>query len=574
MGNFKQVGVCFLVGFTVLLLACKSHKGASSKNDGTPTYNAQQAFNQHYYEGSKQKILGNYDEAEKEFKEALSIIPASSETMYQLANVYFKNKKIDEALHWAEMSVKKNSKYNFWYYGQLAQIYSTAKMYEKSASTFAYMVDKEPERKSVYEEAGNQYLNANKPKEALKFFEKSIVKFGGEEALCRKLQQLYFDLGQPEEAVRTMRKLSETHPGEIKFLALLAETYLKVNQVTEAKNIYLRILELDSDNGFANLGYSDILRAEGKEAEAFTYLSKAFADKRVNIHHKLKIISAYYFLINKDEKSKERAFDLAKKLLVAHPDEASAYQVNADMQLAIGELAEGRDWLKKGLAIDGQDYRIWQKLFGLDVKLANNDFLYEDSKAALELFANIPGLYIIHSQAALRIEKYDEAIERSLQGLDISFKSEEKVQFYMTLGNAWFEKGDFEKSDLYFEKALETDQQNPTALNDYAYNLFKRNTNLQKAEEMILRALKLDPENASFADTYGCILMANGKLAEAETWIKKALASEGDNAEVLEHLGDLYAKQGKTNLAIETYKKALELSPKNKSILSKLSKLG
>jgi tetratricopeptide (TPR) repeat protein len=244
------------------------------------------------------------------------------------------------------------------------------------------------------------------------------------------------------------------------------------------------------------------------------------------------------------------------------------------MLLAAAMLDESREYMKKGLAIDGKDYRVWQKLFGIDVKLSNNQFLYDDSKLALELFATQPGLFIIHSQAALRIGNYDKAIETAMQGLDISFKADEKIQLYLTLGDAWFEKGNYDKSDEYFEKALEVDQQNASALNDYAYNLFKRNTKLQKAEEMVLKALDLEPNSGSYADTYGCILMATGKLAEAEKWIKKALELEGENAEILEHLGDVYAKQGKNALAIEAYKKALSLEPQNKSISAKLGKLG
>ena len=107
----------------------------------------------------------------------MDAIPSSHEVMYQLANIYFKDKKLDEAIHWAELAVKNNPEYNYWYYGQLAQIYSTAKLYDKSATVFAEMVEKEADRKSNYEEAGNQLLNAKKPKEAAKYFERYITKY-------------------------------------------------------------------------------------------------------------------------------------------------------------------------------------------------------------------------------------------------------------------------------------------------------------------------------------------------------------------------------------------------------------
>ncbi len=553
--------------------SCKLHKNSIGK-EAKVSYNTRKIYNQHYYEAAKLKVLGDYVAAAKEFNQALAAIPNDHEVIYQLANIYFKDKKLDEAIHWAELAVKNNPIYNYWYYGQLGQMYSTAKMYDKSAAIFSQMVEKETDRKSNYEEAGNQLLNAKKPKEATKYFEKYIFKFGAEENICRKLEALYFDINQPNDGVRIIRKLSDTYPSDVKFLGLLAESYTKANRIGDAKATYSKMLELDENNGYASFGMADILRREGKNDESFVYLSKGFADKRVNIQHKLKVISSYYFLVTKDEKSKAQAFELSEKLLQAHPDDATAYQVYSDMLLAAEMLPESRIYMKKGLAIDGKDYRVWQKLFGIDIKLNNNQFLFEDSKAALELFTTQPGLFIIHSQAALRIGEYDKAIETASQGLDISFKSDEKIQLYLTLGDAWSEKKNFEKSDEYFEKALESDQQNAMILNDYAYNLFKRNTKLQKAEEMVLKAMALEPDNGSYADTYGCVLMALGKLTEAETWIKKSLELEGENAEVLEHLGDVYVKQGKNNLAIEAYKKALIKDPGNKSVTTKLTKLG
>lgn len=570
MRIFKYLQFIILV-ISIGFMSCKTHKKIIAENGDIVSYSTRQAFNKHYYDGAKLKILGDYVQAAKEFNLALAQIPRNHEVMYQLANIYFKDKKIDEAVHWAELAVKNNPGYNFWYGGQLAQIYSTAGLYDKAAATFAFMIEKEPERKSLYEEAGNQLLNAKKPKEAVKYFEKSVSKFGPEEGICRKLENLYFDMGQPNDAVRIIKKLSDLDPSSIKLLGLLAETYTKANKINDAKAVYLKMLELDESNGYACFGLADVLRREGKNDESFYYLSKGFNDKNVNIQHKLKVISSYYFLITKDEKSRNQAFELSKKLMETHPDDAMVYQVYSDMLVAVNNLSESREYLKKSLAIDGKDYRIWQKLFGLDVKSDNDKYLYEDSKAALELFTTQPGLFIIHSAAALRVGEFEQAIATAMQGLDISFKPDEKIQLYLTLGDAWFERGNFEKSDEYFEKALETDQQNALVLNNYAYNLFKRNIKLSKAQEMAAKALEIDPNSGSFADTYGCILMALGKLDEAEKWIAKAIALEGENQEVLEHLGDLYLKQGKKNKALEIYKKILEKDPENKSVKSKIN---
>ena len=554
------------------MLSCKVQK-RSSDNGDEANYSAQQKFNQHYYEGAKLKAIGDYEAAIKEFQLALKLNAQSHTVMYQLANSYFKAKKIEESLPWAELAVKKNTSYNFWYSGQLAQLYSLSKQYDKSSAVFASMVEKEPKRKSNYEEAGNQYLNAKKTKEALTYFEKYVSKFGPDEKICRKLEKLYFDIGKPDEAIRIQRLLAETYPSELKYLGLLAESYLKINKINEAKAAYLKILASDEFNGFASFGMSEILRREGKNTESFAHLIKGFADKKVAIHPKLKVMASYYGLIAKDETSKLQAIELSKKLIETHPDDALGYQVYGDILFALQNYEQSRELLKRSLAIDGKDYRIWQKLFGLDIKLANNEFLYNDSEAALELFTSQPGLYIRHRGAAMRMEYYDKAIAKAEMGLDVSFKSDEKIQLFLTLAEAWFEKENFEKTELYYKKALEQDQQNPLVLNNYAFNLFKRNVRLAEAETMILKAISIDPQNGSFADTYGCILMASGKLTEAEIWIKKAIDKDGANEEVLEHLGDLYVIKGNANLALQAYKKALEIKPNSKSIQQKVEKL-
>ena len=568
--NLTRYNLLFLLALSLFGAGCGAKKNTGGQKSDGVSYNTRKTFNQHYYEGAKQKALGNFTESAAEFNKALEYIPNSHEVMYQLANVYFKDKKIQDAMVWAEKAVKANPDYSYWYYGQLGQIYNVLKLYDKSAATFAVMVEKEPNRKANYEEAGNQYLNAGKMKEAAKYFEKYITKFGVTEDVCRKLESAYLELNMPNDALRVIKKLSESNPTDVRYLGLLAETNLKLNKVTEAKTAYQKILEIEPGNGYAAFGMADVLRREGDNEKSFEYLALGFSDSKVNIQHKLKVISSYYFLITKDAKSREQAFKLSKILVETYPNDAMPYQVMSDMYLAIDKYPESREYLKKSLAIDGKDYRLWQKLFGIDVKLANNQFLYDDSKAAMELFTTQIGLFIIHSQAAMRVGEYDRAIETSNAGLDIAFKSDERIQFYLTLADSWFEKGNSEKADQYYQKAIETDQQNALALNDYAYNLFKRNTQLDKAEEMVLKALKLEPDNGSFADTYGCILMAKGKLDEAEIWIKKSLKLEGENPEVLEHLGDLYMKMGKNALALETYKKAISKDPENPSLKKKL----
>lgn len=73
--------------------------------------------------------------------------------------------------------------------------------------------------------------------------------------------------------------------------------------------------------------------------------------------------------------------------------------------------------------------------------------------------------------------------------------------------------------DTYLEQVPD----NPTVLNDYAYILATHKGDLNKAEQMSAEAIRLQPENSSFLDTYGWILHLKGKDTLARFYLTKAL---------------------------------------------------
>jgi tetratricopeptide (TPR) repeat protein len=77
---------------------------------------------------------------------------------------------------------------------------------------------------------------------------------------------------------------------------------------------------------------------------------------------------------------------------------------------------------------------------------------------------------------------------------------------------------------------------------------------------MSAKSLELDPDNASFQDTYGWIKYKMGDYQQAEVWIKKAMDNtEEPSAVLLEHYGDVLYKLGNKDEALIYWKKALDL---------------
>ena len=91
--------------------------------------------------------------------------------------------------------------------------------------------------------------------------------------------------------------------------------------------------------------------------------------------------------------------------------------------------------------------------------------------------------------------------------------------------------------DLY-EQILVLDPNNVYVLNNYAYHLAITGQDLKRAERMSERAIREEPDEPSFLDTYGWILHLQGQDNLALFYLKRALQyAEGKTLEVIkEHI--------------------------------------
>jgi Tfp pilus assembly protein PilF len=84
---------------------------------------------------------------------------------------------------------------------------------------------------------------------------------------------------------------------------------------------------------------------------------------------------------------------------------------------------------------------------------------------------------------------------------------------------------------------------------------------LKRAEEMSAKAVKAEPKNPTYLDTYAWVLYCEERYEEAKIYIDQALKFSEDstlNAEVLEHAGDIYVKAGDTEKALQMWQKAID----------------
>jgi Tfp pilus assembly protein PilF len=146
-------------------------------------------------------------------------------------------------------------------------------------------------------------------------------------------------------------------------------------------------------------------------------------------------------------------------------------------------------------------------------------------------------------------------------------------QFYSSLGGAYNKTKDFQKSDEAYDKAILLNPNDVFTLNNYAYYLSLRKTKLDRAEQLIKRALEESNGNANFFDTYAWVLFQKANYPEALVWIEKAINSTASpSAEVREHYGDILFKNNKIDAAVEQWKMAQQGGKASTDLNNKISK--
>ena len=111
----------------------------------------------------------------------------------------------------------------------------------------------------------------------------------------------------------------------------------------------------------------------------------------------------------------------------------------------------------------------------------------------------------------------------------------ESAQLYTTLAYAAWTQKHFKQAVDYYEKALDLDEGNPTALNGLGFVLVDTDMDHIRGLRCCKKAVDLKPNNASYLDSLGWAYFKNGELLEARTWLRRAMEAAPNRKEIKEH---------------------------------------
>ncbi|MDR3301310.1 MAG: tetratricopeptide repeat protein [Spirochaetaceae bacterium] len=115
----------------------------------------------------------------------------------------------------------------------------------------------------------------------------------------------------------------------------------------------------------------------------------------------------------------------------------------------------------------------------------------------------------------------------------------QSAQISNMMGFAAWAQNETEQAIEYYEKALELDANNPTALNCLGFILAETGTNVQRGIELCKKALDKHPNNAAYMDSIGWAYYKIGEITEARAWLRRALDIAPRQREISAHMKTL-----------------------------------
>ena len=111
----------------------------------------------------------------------------------------------------------------------------------------------------------------------------------------------------------------------------------------------------------------------------------------------------------------------------------------------------------------------------------------------------------------------------------------ESPLLYNTLAYAaWSQKKNKNAVELY-EKTLDIDTNNATAMNSMGYILADTGLDILRALRLCKKAVDIRPQSAAYLDSLGWAYYKSGEVVEARTWLRRALELAPDEQEIQRH---------------------------------------
>lgn len=502
---------------------------------------------------------------EGKFQEGIQLLDEVSVKYPEVADIYYAKSLIfgqmgnyEEAVDNASIAYEK-SKHMF-YANHLLELYKSKKDLGNGIKLLQDLKIKYPNHEGLNRELLILYAENKQLDEAKKLYTQ-LITANHSDTLQLVMSEIYMNSEDLPAAKKLLTKLDgKTMIPDV--YGYLGYIYMHEGKQKDALSVIQRGIKRTNDKSLY-LDLADTYKSIGKSEPMYNALKIAFDAPEVVFWDKYKFMMG---LMNEEEiLSNDKMQLLANTLVTIHPDVLEAQILKGELLWKGRNVEEARSVFLKVVSSNPRYINAWRLVINTDLALGKADDAINHGLESLKHNPNNPQLLYFTSLAYAGKQDYETSKEILETALNYSENENNYLRsmIYGSLGDLYHELKMESLSDVAYEEAITLDSANVSALNNYAYYLAVRKKDLEKAAEFSKRSNEIEPNSATFMDTYAWVLFQQGKYEEALKWIEGAVKLNKSSAVLLEHYGDILSKLNRDKEAIVQWQKALDVELSN-----------
>jgi len=499
----------------------------------------------HYIVGELAYQSEDFDEALRNFAKAGELAEEPAPSLHsRLAELYVRDGEIEKARLEIERSLAEdpdNEPGLFLYAG----ILETLGLPERAAEIYRRFISKDKQRLDAYLLLAGLYAKQERYQEGIEVLEQLAKNRHYRDVAWYQIGHLYEMMRDFDRAAQYYLRVYERSTKNGTAVTDVIRAYLQAGRVQRARSFCRAVLAGDPNNQVAKR-VLDGLVEDGEGFTAAVAQMQALKQKsREPNQNRFRLA-----LMEIEAQNYDEALRQLNLVLAGNPNHMEARFYLASVYAATGRARDAVAELMK-IGIHDPMY-IRARTFAAFVLMQAGD-LEEAERVAREAWEadrnNRKVFYYLVS--ILRDErKYAEA-ERLLGEAVKEYPNDAELRFQH--GVALHDLKKEREALAKMEEVIQMDPDYSDALNYIAYSLAEQGRDLNRALELVKRALQKKPEDAYYIDTLGWVYYQMGDFESAEKELSRAVGLSGKDVVILEHYGDVLTRRGKFSEARRVY---------------------
>ena len=515
-----------------------------------------------FLEAICERVKGNDDAAFDLLRHCVEIDSTKSEAYYFLAQYYGALKQKEQAVAYIEKAVALEPT-NSIYQETLANTYINLRQYDKAAAVLEDLYDSHRDRDDVLSVLVQLYDEQQEYEAAIDALTKLETLEGKNERLSYAKSNFYTQLGNKKAAISEMKQLADQYPNDQNYRGLYANALFINGQKEKALELYNDILQVEPDNRNALMALLAYEKDEGDPSKAEALAERVLLSKNVTSQDRAVLMRQEIAQSEQEGGDSTRVLYLFHKML-------EQPQMDADIAILCATYMHLKKMpndsistvLEQVLQVAPDHAAARLQLVGYAWQAENFPRVIALCQDARQYNPDEMAFYYYQGIAYYQQKQLDEALNAFQNGISVINEESDPVivsDFYAVMGDILHQKGLEQEAFAAYDSCLVWKEDNYGCLNNYAYFLSEKDLQLDKAERMSFLAIKAEPKNATYLDTYAWILFKQTRYAEAKVYIDQTLRCDSDTSAVLlEHAGDIYYHVGNIDRAVAFWQQALK----------------